>query len=168
MNQMSRLLLVATSSCAIMMAASDASGQTCSAPIPWQSDPSGQPPATADVCAASDEVALFCDFLDSANKPEVIWSVVFADGYTSSEMVVNGAAAGFNPVLYLYSGPCSSGSGCIRTADQGSPMNLAGIPSGTYFLAATAAASDAPGACGAVVIDTNGWLPVALQSFSIE
>lgn len=165
---MNRLLIIAASLAASMTVASYASGQTCAAPIAWQSDPFGAPAATADVCGASDEVALFCDFLDSSNKPDVIWSVVFADGYTSSQMVVSGAVAGFNPVLYLYSGPCSSGSGCLRTADQGSPMDLSGIPSGSYFLAATAAASDAAGACGAVTLATNGWLPVTLQSFSID
>src|SRR5690606_11270337 len=125
--------------------------QTCAAPLVFQSDPFGSN-INADVCAASDEVALFCDFLDSAGKADVIWQVEFADGYTASTMTVSGASAGFNPVLYLYSGPCSSGSGCIQSADSGFPMSLVGIPSGTYFLAATAAPSDIAGSCGTVVI----------------
>lgn len=145
-----------------------ASAQTCASPTPWQSDQAGSPPAIADLCAASDEVALYCDFLDSAGKLDVIWEVEFAEGYTSTSMAVSGAAAGFNPVIYLYSGPCSAGSGCLATGDQGSPMPLVGISPGTYFLAVSAAPSDAAGACGFVTLASNGWLPVALQQFWIE
>jgi hypothetical protein len=122
----------------------------------------------ADLCAASEEVALYCDFLDSAGKNDAIWQISLVDGFTATSVDVQGAAAGFNPVIYLYTAACSTGGGCFETGSVGAPLNLAGAPAGDYFLAASAGPSDAAGACGTVAIATDGWLPVSLQSFSVD
>jgi len=42
------------------------------------------------------------------------------------------------------------------------------VAPGTYFLGASAAPSDATGACGTITMTTNGYIPVELQSFYID
>jgi len=121
-----------------------------------------------DLCSGSDSVALYCDFLDSAGKNDAVWQLNFAAGFAASKITVSGGAAGFNPVIYLYTSTCVSGSGCVASGDTANPLPLAGVSAGSYFLAVTAASSDASGACGAVALGTDGYLPVNLQTFSID
>ncbi len=142
--------------------------QTCASPIPWHVDPSGVPALTPDLCAGSDSVALYCDILDSSGKNDAIYTMTFAQGYTSTSLTVGGASAGFNPVAYLYSAACATGSGCLETGDPSSNMPLVGIAPGTYFLGVSAASADAAGACGVPILTTNGYFPVSLQTFSVE
>lgn len=145
-----------------------AMAQTCAAPGTWTPDPTGSPSVSSDLCAGSDSVALYCDFLDSASKNDAIWQVTFAAGFTATQISVSGAAAGFNPVIYMYTAACATGSGCVQSGDAGSPIPLAGTAAGSYFLAASAASADAANACGAVTLATNGTFPVSLQTFSVE
>lgn len=165
MNVRTLLASLSIAACAV---AGSASAQTCAAPGTWQPSPAGSPALALDLCTASDEVALYCDFLDSSNKNDGIWQLNFAAGFTSTAISVGGTAAGFNPVIYLYNAGCATGSGCVASGDAGSPLVLAGTQPGAYFLGASAASSDASGACGAVTITTNGYVPVSLQAFTIE
>lgn len=148
--------------------AGSAFAQDCNAPGSWTPDASGNPGVGADLCAGTDTVALYCDFLDSAGKNDAVWQVTIAAGFTATSISVGGTAAGFNPVVYMYTAGCTTGSGCQFSGDAGNPIALTGAAPGNYFLATSAASSDASGACGAVTLTTNGTFPVALQSFSVE
>jgi len=145
-----------------------ANAQSCAAPIIWRSDPTGSPPMGADLCAFPDSVALYCDFLDSAGKNDAIYQFTLVAGFTSTSVQVAGGTAGFNPVIFLYNGACATGSGCVVSGDTTNPLPLTGVAPGAYFLAASAAPSDATGACGAVTLASNGFIPVELQSFDID
>ena len=153
--------------CCILLG-SAAHAQTCAAPMAWHPDQNGAPPVVANLCALPDSVALYCDFLDSAGKNDAIYQIVLVAGYTAGVVSVSGAAAGFNPVMYLYNSACATGSNCAQSGDANNPIPFAGVAAGTYFLAATAAPADATGACGTTTLVTNGWFPVELQSFDIE
>jgi hypothetical protein len=142
--------------------------QTCGAPGSWNPDAAGNPPVDTDLCAGSDSVALYCQFLDSAGKNDGIYQINLVAGYSATTIGVSGAAAGFNPVIYLYTAACATGDGCVQSGDSGTPIPLAGTAPGAYFLAVTAAASDATGACGVTQMTTNGTFPVSLQNFSVE
>jgi len=144
-----------------------AMAQTCTTPGTWTPDAAGTPSVSSDLCAGSDSVALYCDFLDSAGKNDAVWQVTFAAGFTATQITVTGGAAGFNPVIYMYTAACATGSGCVQSGDSGTPIPLAGTAAGSYFLAASAASSDASGACGTVTLGTNGTFPVSLQSFTV-
>ena len=150
------------------LGAGSINAQTCAAPGAWTPSPSGVPAQFTDLCSGSDSVALYCDFLDSAGKNDAVWQLNFAAGFTSTHITVSGGAAGFNPVIYLYSSTCVSGSGCVASGDTANPLPLAGLPAGSYFLAVTAASSDATGACGPITLNTNGYVPVSLQAFSVD
>jgi len=123
-----------------------------------------------DLCAGSDSVALYCSFLDSAGKNDGIYQINLAAGFTATSISVSGAAAGFNPVVYLYSAACATGDSCAASGDSGTPLSLTtpAVPPGAYFLSVTAAAADASGACGTTTMTTNGTFPVSLQNFSVE
>lgn len=154
--------------CAGAMFSGGVMAQTCAAPNSWTPDAAGSPSVSADLCGATDEVALFCDFLDSAGKNDAIWQINIAAGFTATSISVSGTAAGFNPVLYMYSSACSVGSSCFETGSDGAPLQLGAAAPGAYFLGASAASSDAAGACGSVTLATNGTFPVSLQEFSVE
>jgi hypothetical protein len=154
--------------CAGAMFSGGAFAQTCAAPSSWTPDDTGAPTVQADLCGTSDEVALYCDFLDSAGKNDAIWQINMAAGFTADNITVTGTAAGFNPVVYMYTSGCAVGSGCFESGSDGAPLALAAAAPGAYFLGASAASADAAGACGTVTLATNGTFPVALQSFSVE
>lgn len=145
-----------------------AAAQTCAAPGAWHpTEPIG-PGIHTDLCGGVDSVALFCDFLDSSNKNDAIFQINLGAGYAASKIVVAGSAQGFNPVIYLYSASCATGSGCVQSGDAGTPLPLTGTAPGAYFLAVSAASSDSSGACGPIALGTDGTFPVSLQSFSVE
>jgi hypothetical protein len=154
--------------CAGVMFSGGAMAQTCAAPGSWTPDPSGDPSVSADLCGTSDDVALYCDFLDSAGKNDAIWQINVAAGFTATAINVAGTAAGFNPVLYMYTSGCAVGGGCFETGSDGAPLQMAAAGPGAYFLGVSAASSDATGACGSVTLSTDGTFPIALQSFSVE
>jgi len=161
----SRRLAVA---CGIVLSVPIANAQTCAAPGGWHPDTTGAPPIAADTCALPDSVALYCDFLDSAGKNDAIYQITYAPGFTSTSISISGAVAGFNPVIFLYSGACAVGNNCASSGDTNNPLPLTGVAPGTYFLGASAAPSDATGACGTITMTTNGYIPVELQSFYID
>jgi hypothetical protein len=144
--------------------------QTCAAPGAWTPDPTGEPALMADTCTSPDDVALYCNILDSQGKGDAVWSITLVDSRTISAIAITGAAAGFNPTAYLYTGACAAGGGCQQTGAVGSPLPVttAAAPSGTYFLAASAAAADGVGACGTVTLDGDGFIPVTLQTFLVD
>ncbi len=142
--------------------------QTCTAPGAWTPSADGTPPLAPNLCTGSDSVAQYCDILDSSGKNDAVYQVTFAAGYTAQTIIVGGAGAGFNPVAYLYTAGCTTGSGCVQTGDPSAAMPLTGLAPGNYFLAVSAASSDAAGACGTPSLTTNGTFPVALQNFSVE
>ena len=145
------------------LATSSAGAQTCANPQIWI--PGSGQAAIANTCTLPDSVALYCDFLDSAGKSDAIYQLTLPPNFTGTSIQVFGGVPGFNPVIYLYSSSCSAGTGCAASGDVNNPLALTGVSPGTYFVAATAASSDASGACGVISLSTN--LPVELQSFEM-
>lgn len=145
--------------------------QTCGNEAPFNT-PSSGPAASGDTCGASDAVSLFCGGQDSSGKNEVIYRVVLAaEGSaerTATNITISGSGTSFTPSLYLYSGACASGDGCVQTGEAGAPLSLAGVNAGTYILAVGASQVDPAGGCGTYDIVANGTLPVTLRSFTIE
>jgi hypothetical protein len=80
-----------------------------------------------------------------SGKNDAIYQIVLVPGFTAVSVSVSGAAAGFNPVIYLYDSACATASNCAQSGDANNPIAFAGVPAGTYFLAATAAPADATG-----------------------
>lgn len=148
-------------------AAGIARSQTCAAPGDFNLNPIGVPPVSADLCQLPDSVALYCDFLDSSQKPDGIWLVTLPPGFLNTYIGISGGTASSNPVLFLYSSTCTLGNQCVSSGDETMPLPLTGTTPGTYFLAATAAPTDGAGACGAVSLATNG-VPVEPQSFDVD
>ena len=113
-------------------------------------------------------MTLYCGALDSSGKNDGIYQITLAAGFTATSISVSGAAAGFNPLLVMYTAGCATGDGCFQTGDAANPLPLAGALPGSYFLSTTAVATDAAGACGTTTMTTNGTFPVSLQNFSVE
>jgi hypothetical protein len=122
-------------------------------------------------CGAADSVATYCVFLDSAAKPDVVYQITLAapgPSRTATSITIGGGAAGFTPNAFIYSDACATADACVATGDTSSPIALAGVGAGTFFLSVSAAAAEAANACGAFSLTTNGTFPVSLQSVSVE
>lgn len=164
-NAKSMALAVLASVC---VSATAAQAQTCASPVALQVPSDGSSRA-GTLCGGVDSVALYCGGLDSAGKNDAIYTVNFAAPGSRSFSSITLTGTGFTPVMYLYSGACASGDSCIASGDAQTPIpNSSSIAAGTYFLAVSAAASDAVGACGVYTLAVDGNVPVQLQSFSID
>ena len=152
--------------------------QSCASPLPFNT-PANGPSVSANTCTVApgvgaNSVDQYCGALDSAGKPDVVYSVTLAAqaNRTIANIAITGGAAGFTPSAFLYSAGCATGDGCAATGDSGTAMTIStpapGVAAGTYFLAISASPVDASGACGAFTVTADGTLPVALQKFSVE
>lgn len=148
--------------------AGGAIAQTCGAPGSWQPDDTGNPTLPGDTCTGSDDIALYCGALNSTGKLDAVYQVTFAAAGTATSVTVGGGAAGFDPIVAIYSGGCATGDGCVASGEPSLAMDVTGVADGTYFLGVTAAPPNAAGACGAFELTANGSFPVALQNFSVE
>jgi len=165
---MKRNLLLVSLSAAFALASASAFAQTCASPVQWQ-PPAGGDSKTGTLCGGTDSVALYCGGLDSAGKNDAIYQSTFAANGSRTFNNITLTGTGFTPVMYVYSGGCATGDGCLGSGDASTPIpNDASIGAGTFFIAVTAAASDAAGACGQYTIAADGTFPVTVQSFSVE
>jgi hypothetical protein len=75
----------------------------------------------------------------------------------NGQLEIWGTDAGFSPVAYLLSAtqPCGSGT-CHAYLDPGTPLQLADVPPGDYYLFVSASELDAWGACGMYGLSVNG------------
>ncbi|HEY2396458.1 MAG TPA: hypothetical protein VGH81_10840 [Rudaea sp.] len=173
MKTISALLL--TGFCAIVPAVVYASGGTCGSPSANMQDGSD----TGNTCTdsgAANQVDAFCTGVQVvSNQPQEIYTVTLAAAgpdRTATQISVSSATSTgtFNPTLYLYTGTCANGGGCVQTGTASSPMDLTGVAAGTYLLAIGGSQLDASAAtaCGDFNITANGTLPVKLQSFSVQ
>lgn len=154
-----------------LLAGGTALGQTCASPSTWIPDAAGAPAQSGTTCGGTDSVSLFCGALDSAGKPDVVyryWLAPAGPQRTSTTIIISGGGAGFTPTMNMYSDACNTADACVQNGDPTSPIPLAAVPGGTYFLAVSATAFDAAGACGAFSMTTNGTFPVSLQTFTVE
>jgi hypothetical protein len=154
-----------------VLAGGAAFAQTCASPSTWTPDAAGAPVQSGTTCGGTDSVSLFCGALDSAGKPDVVYRVTLAAAgpqRTATSITIAGGGAGFTPTMNMYSDACNTADACVQNGDPTSPVPLAGVGAGTYFLTVSATAFDASGACGAFTMSTNGTFPVSLQNFSVE
>lgn len=137
------------------------SGNTCT-------DLVGSPPA-----AVTNQVAAFCSGGQIvAGQPQEIYQVVLAapGAGRATSISITGGSATFTPTVYLYTGTCANGGGCVATGTPGAAADISAVVAGTYFLAVGGSQVDPQDgtACGAYTINANGTLPVKLQSFSVQ
>ncbi len=168
-----RKVLGLTAIIAGVFGCSVAQAQSCAAPGSWIPGAAGDPPLTGTTCGGTNEFVSLCSLGTSDNPhPERIYRVVLAaagPARTATSIAVGGGDASFTPLAGLYGGDCNNGSdNCQQIAAGGETFPLGAIPAGTYWLAVTAASFDAPNACGAFTLTTNGTFPVSLQNFSVE
>lgn len=148
--------------------------QTCPSPLPFIS-PEDLPVTTGNTCDSADSVQYFCGGQSSVGKPDDVYQLnLGASNRTFTQLSVSGATGGsasFHPVVYIYSGDCATGEGCLVVADEASsPVDTSAsvLPAGHYFLVVSASPSDPPGSCGDYTLQANGVLPIQLQSFSVD
>ncbi|QBB71364.1 hypothetical protein ELE36_13935 [Pseudolysobacter antarcticus] len=174
-------VLLLSSACAFVPAAAFAVGGTCAAPD-TTTLVGPTPTASGTTCGNGNQVDAFCGGAQVvSNQPQVIYQITLSapgTGGRATSIAFTGATANtatWHPTMYLYSGTCLNGGGCVQTGVVGAGgANITTVAAGTYFLAVGGSqidATDAAGgaaACGAFQIGANGTLPVALQSFSVQ
>jgi len=177
MKNTAALLLVGI--CALSPTALYASGGTCGSPDTTHFQSGATPSDSGNTCtdnaggAVANQVASFCGGGQIvANQPQEIYQVVLtaAGGGRATSISITGGSATFNPTLYLYTGTCANGGGCVATGTPGNAADISGVGAGTYFMAVGGNQTDPQDAtaCGAFTINANGTLPVKLQSFSVQ
>ena len=172
--------LLLTSACAVLPVLAFGAVGTCTTPD-TTSLVGPTPTASGTTCGATNQVDAFCGGVQvTSNQPQVIYQITLSAPATpgrATNIAFTGTTANtatFHPSMYLYSGACAVGGGCVQTGGVGSPANISAVPAGTYFLAVGASQIDATDvvggatACGAFQIGANGTLPVKLQSFSVQ
>jgi hypothetical protein len=145
-----------------------AAAQTCAQPASLNGTGFGVPQINDTTCGHETSIVSTCQ--SNFGAPGAAWvgqANITADGTFVSIAFAGGA--GYTLASYLV--PQASGCGnfaCTTTGDATTPMLHSDIPPGSYYLIVTGADFDAAGACGTFTVMWGGFLPVALQSFSID
>jgi hypothetical protein len=128
--------------------------QSCAVPFQWQPDVT-LPGFSNTTCGGPHVADSFCD--NQFDNPGPNFVVQFFLHPTTSEITLSGGDSGFGPVMYLSDSldGCSGGL-CVASGDTGIPMQVGGLPSGTYYLTVAARSMDAPGSCGGFTLSMNG------------
>ena len=137
---MRNVLMLAFATAAALVSGS-VLAQTCASPLTWNPDAGGNPIQNGTTCGGTDSVSLFCGALDSAGKPDVVYKVTLAApgaSRTATSITISGGGAGFTPTMNMYSDACNTADACAQNGDPVSPLPLAGVPAGTYFLTVSA------------------------------
>lgn len=155
-------------SIAAMLASTPALAQTCASPTRILTDAAGFPALQGTTCGHETSITSICGAMFGTPGQAWVGVLDVVAAATFNSMTFTGGV-GYTMVAYLI--PQASGCGdfdCTTSADRGSPMRHVNIPPGSYYLIVTGADFDAPNACGAFTMTRDGWLPVALQAFSVE
>jgi hypothetical protein len=175
MKNLSALLL--TGVCAFVPAAVYASGGTCLSPSTAFQDGADSGNTCTDGAGSTptaNEVSAFCGGGQvTAGQPQEIYTVVLSapgTGGRATQISITGGSATFTPTVYLYTGTCANGGGCVATGTAAVPADISAVAAGTYLMAVGGSQLDPNDAtaCGAFTISANGTLPVKLQSFSVQ
>lgn len=140
----------------LVFAGAPALAQTCATPVTFP-DPV-LPDMTGNTGWGEFGLPLVCgQFL--APGPSFVFRINF-DGWTSTQMVLEGGAPGFNPVMYVTDGAQACGVGACRAAGSvGVPILTADLPAGTHWLIVTAGEFDPPDSQGAFMLSRDGQPP---------
>lgn len=155
-------------SIAAMLASTPALAQTCASPTRILTDAAGSPALAGTTCGHETSITSICGTTFSAPGQAWVGLLDVVDAGTFTSLVFTGGT-GYTLTAYLI--PQASGCGdfdCTTSADGRNPMRHQNMPAGSYYLIVTGADFDASSACGAFTMTRDGWLPVALQAFSVE
>jgi hypothetical protein len=147
------------------------SAQTCASGDPWQPAAAGGS-RSVDTCAGDNSgAALMCGGTQDRVGPVYVFHSVFSAGRTFTTISLSGAAAGFDPVMFMT--PTAGGCGanqetCNPSGDTGFPIATADVPDGDWLIFVTAFGQNAPGTCGPITITSTGSFPVTLTNFTVS
>jgi hypothetical protein len=148
-----------------------ASAQTCAAPEGWQPPPGGDS-RNVDTCAGDNTgAALMCGGTQDRSGPVYVFHSQFSAGRTFTTVTLSGAAAGFDPVMFMtpFAGGCGANQEtCNPSGDTGFPIATADVPDGDWLIFVTSFGQNAPGTCGPITITSNGSFPVTLTNFTVS
>lgn len=148
--------------------ASVASAQTCAAPAIWAMDSSGNPALTGTTCGHETGIVGTCQNFTAPGEAYVVRVNIINAGTFNQIVFVGGAGYTLAAYLVPEASGCNANAPCTTTGDGTTPMLHADMPPGAYYLIITGADFDIPGACGTFTLQSNGFLPVTLQSFDID
>ncbi|MEO5558635.1 MAG: hypothetical protein ABIR10_03040 [Dokdonella sp.] len=136
----------------LLMASSPTVAQTCNAPAVW---PGIGPLLSGTTCGGEHVADSFCNGIHENPGPNFVVRIYL--NHTATAITLIGGTAGFDPVMYLANGADSCDSAtCVGVGDSGTPINLAGIPPGYYWLFIAASAQNQTGACGSFALAADG------------
>lgn len=136
----------------LLMASSPTAAQTCNAPAVW---PANGQLFNGTTCGGEHVAEFFCNGLYGNPGPNFVVRIYL--NHTATAITLTGGGGGFDPMMYLAKGADSCDSAaCVGEGDSATPINLAGIPPGYYWLFIAASEQDETGACGSFVLTADG------------
>jgi hypothetical protein len=168
---MKRKLIVAAFGFAVAGAMSmSASAQTCASPEAWQPPAQGDSKDVNTCSGDASGAALMCGGTQDRVGPVYVFRSNFTAEGSATTITLSGAAAGFDPVMFMT--PAAGGCGanqetCNPSGDTGAGINRTDIPNGEWLIFVTAFGQNAPGTCGPVTLTANGSFPVTLTNFTV-
>ena len=166
-----KLFVAALSAVAMGAVSMSVSAQTCASGDVWQ------PPAagdfrSVDTCTGdATGSALMCGGTQDRVGPVYVFHSNFSASRTFTTITLSGAAAGFDPVMFMT--PAAGGCGanqetCNPSGDTGLGMATADVPNGDWLIFVTAFGQNAAGTCGPITITSDGSFPVTLTNFTVS
>lgn len=136
----------------LLMASSASVAQTCTVPAAW---PGNGQLFAGTTCGGERVAESFCNSNYGNPGPNFVVRIFL--NHTATAITLTGGESGFDLVMYLADGADSCDSArCVAEGSPGTPINLAGIPAGEYWLFIAAAEQNQTGACGAFVLTADG------------
>jgi len=125
------LRLVAAIALGAATVATDASAQTCAAPLALVANTS----TVLDTCQGDGTLVAVCSMFPLTGPAAVVRLPL---PYPTGSVSVQSLTAGYDPALFLLRSHCDSSAACGTAVDSGvvtDTMDLSGVDSGDYFLA---------------------------------
>lgn len=154
----------------LLAASAPTAAQTCAAPATWHPTESGNPDLSETTCGHETGIISVCQNAAGAPGQAFVASIFVADAPATFTSIHFVGGPGYTISTYLVpqAGGCNNNAACTTVGDGGTDMLHVDIPGGTYYLIITGADFDAPNTCGTFTAHSNSFLPVSLQTFSID
>jgi hypothetical protein len=167
---MNRCLSMSALALGALLLSDSLAAQTCAAPATWHPDASGNPSLNGSTCGHETGIISVCQNAAGAPGQAFVTSIfVAADAGTFLTInFVGGPGYTLSAYLVPQAGGCNNNAACTTVGDGSTPILHTDVPPGTYYLILTGADFDAPNACGTFTVLSDSYLPVTLQTFSVD